>query len=974
MGETIKIDPRGFGGPGANQQRKATAQQTGEDLGNISKGLDIAGKRETTPFAGPTAATELTSKQQKLVSEAADVSGKEADRFNKSTGFKKYDISLPNFAAALRTMPNKEGDSELVMLSAKIQDPEGSVREGDEQRFNNLQSALEMINPKFKEEFTGNGGMFTEETRRNIRRVLANRLRAYNMAYKTERKRAVDRINVTNNRLKAAGLPETYLIDPVKEVVGEHLGETYKADVAAYQRGLAGGAKAEEKNTVGLLEPLPPGAQIEGEDVKSYRFTPEQVAIADEYKKSKNFTAEGWADMITGFARDLGVVTPENQSFFRDDALNAGKTLQKAKEEGKTLAPGFDYSKADEEATKNAGLFEGIAQRVRNLPESAAILGTGLTAIPKDAILSVVNLLQGGERTGVFKTFPDLAAELVRQAGGDPEGPTTKAFSKMLEENYGSMENVNRYSVKDPLGFAGDLSMLLTGGGSAAAKFGRLGKLGEVTKAGEAVRSVGRAIDPLSAITAGITEGAPAVYREVKERAPGMVEGIENVPSNVAGFPSGAGGASVREAAGSGFERGMAGAETPRSTSFTENMRNASNAAAKTVAAAKAAVDRLRASNYQRYLDETKSLGINPQPLDFDVVRQRMQDIKPANYDDYLGMTDRPVEHLAWERMNRTVEDYGAQAAKNPDLLLPINMDNFKQNLFDIGSKVTGGYDTKASGIADKAYGAVRGLIADADPLYDTAMKNAEEGIQAVKELESAFSLGTGRERRVNVDTATRKLQSVWRNNASTNYNQRANLADLLDQYDPEGVVRAGGAGQMLSSGTPRGLSGTIAAGTILPSSFFNPATLALLPSLIPRVVGEASYGLGRAAGTGARYGKALMEATETPRTALADLYNKYPSLTLATAQLGSRGYQTERLKNQYGIGSETPSVPTEEDMQLPGSKPGTMMFGGREIEYDPSTKTFVDTETGERVKNLAEFEAQGMYRGGLMALAQKYR
>jgi uncharacterized protein YjbJ (UPF0337 family) len=970
MGETIKIDPKRFIGPGATDQRKAASQQTGEDLSNVSKGLDIGQKTAQAPYVAGTAAAELTGKQQKLVSEAADVSGKEADRFNKSTGFKKYDISLPNFAAALRTTPNKEGDSELVMLSAKIQDPEGSVREGDEHRFNNLQSALEMIDPKLKEEFTGNGGMFTADTRKNIRRILANRLRAYNMAYKTERKRATDRIDVTNRRLKAAGLPDIYLIDPIKEVVGPHLGETYKADVAAYQRKLTGEGAGEEKRTVGLTEPLPPGAQIEGEDVKSYRFTPEQVAAADEYKKSKNFTAEGWADMITGFARDLGVVTPENQSFFRDDALNAGKTLQKAKEEGKILAPGFDYSKADEAATKNAGLFEGIAQRVRNLPESAAVLLAGATAIPKDAILSVANM----QRTGVFKTFPDLAAELVRQAGGDPAGPTTQAFSKMLEENYGSMDNVNRYSIKDPLGFAGDLSMLLTGGGAAAAKFGRLGKLADVTKAGEAVRSVGRAIDPMSAITAAISEGAPALYREVKDRAPDAVEGAGNIPSNLVGWPSGAGGPSVREATASGFERGMAGAETPRSTSFTENMRNASRAAANTVAAAKAAVDRLRASNYQRYLDETKSLGLNPQPLDFDVVRQRMQDIKPANYDDYLGMTDRPVEHLAWERMNRTVEDYGAQAAKNPDLLLPINMDNFKQNLFDIGSKVTGGYDTKASGIADKAYGAVRGLIADADPLYDTAMKNAEEGIAAVKELEGAFSLAPGRDRRVNVDAATRKLQSVWRNNAGTNYNQRSNLADLLNQYDPEGVVRAGGAGQMLSSATPRGMSGTIAAGTILPSSLFNPATLALLPTLVPRVVGEAAYGLGRAAGTGARYGKALMDATETPRTALAELYNNYPSLALATTQAGSRAYQTERLQNQYGIGSETPSVPTEEDVQLPGSKPGTMMFGGREIEYDPATKTFVDTETGERVKSLAEFDVQGMYRGGLMALAQKYR
>lgn len=959
--------------PTAPVKTKRQAEEQGRSLENVSKSLDIEEKKEKAPYAGPTAATELKGKKADLAAKSGEISGKERDRFEGSTSVKKYTIALPNFAAALRTTPNKEGDSELVMLSAKIQDPEGSVREGDEQRFNNLQSALEMLDPKLREEFTGNGGMFTEKTRQNIRRVLANRLRAYNKAYTLERKRATTRINVANQRLKDAGLDPIYLIDPVKEVIGPHLGEEFKPDVTAYQKELAAKAKPEEERTVGLLEPLPPGASIEGEDVKSYRFTPEQTAQADAYKKSPNFTAEGWADMITGFARDLGVVTPESEGTFRDNALSVGQTLKKAKDEGKQLAPGFDYSKADEEASKNAGLVTTLGQSFKNLPESAAILGVGATAIPKDAILSAVNVMQGGERTGVFKTIPDLAAEIVRQAGGDPAGPTTQAFSKMIEENYGSADNIQRYLIKDPLSFASDLSLLLSGGGAMLARAGRFGKIEGLTNFGEGTAKVGRAIDPLSGITGIVSEGVPAVYREAKERMPGAVEGIENAPSNIFGYPSGAGGPAVREATGAGFERGMMGAETPRSTAFTENMRSAPTAAAKTVEAATAAVKRLRDQNYQRYLEETKSLGLNPQPLDFDAVRQRMQEIKPANYDDYVGMPDRPVEHLAWERMNRTVEAYGAQAVKNPALLLPINMDNFKQNLRDIGEKVTGSIDSKAADIASKAYGAVRTVIAEADPLYDTAMKNAEEGIQAVRELEKAFSLDPGRERRVNVDAATRKLQSVWRNNVNANYNQRQSLADLLDQYDPQGLVRAGGAGQMLSSATPRGLSGAVTMGGLIPASVLNPYSLALLPTLVPRVVGEAAYGVGRLAGTGARAGKTLLEATETPRTKLAELYNKYPEVALGATQLSSRAYQTERLKNEYGIGTEMPPVPTEEDLQLPGSKPGTMVFAGREVEYDPSTDTYVDTETGERVKSLKEFDVQAKARGGIMHLMRKY-
>jgi len=938
---------------------KRAVETQGEQLGNVRKGQEIRKGEATLPYEGPQAATSLTSSQQKLVSEAADVSGKEADRFTKAEPVKLYTIALPQFAAALRTPHNKEGDSELVMLAAKIQDPIGSVREGDEQRFQNLQAALERLPKRIQEEFTGNGGAFTDQTRTNIRRILTNRLRAYNMGYKRERQQVVSRVNVTNNRLKAAGLPETFLIDPVKEVIGPHLGDTFAADVKAYvdaqQR-----AAAPERPTVGLSGEMPAGAQIEGEDVKGYRFTPEQTARADAYKQSKDFTPEGWADMVTGFAKELGVVTPETAGPFRENALSVGAEIAKAKAEGKPIAPGFNYEEVDKAASQNAGLGASVAQALRNVPESTAQLAMGALAIPKDAIISALS----GERVGLYKTLPDLAGELIRQAGGAPTGENTAAISQMLQERYGGLDNIQRTAIKDPLGLAADFSTVLSGGGTALAKVP-----GVIGKVGEGVAQVGRVIDPLSGVTALATEGVPAAYRGARERAPSAITGIENAPSNLVGWPSGAGGAAVREATGAGFETGTRGAPTPRSEAFTQNMRNAPGAAAANVSAARDAVERLKDANYKQYLEDTKSLGINPQPLDFSKVQQRIDEIKPANYEAYLGMADRPTEHIAWERMKRTVDEYGAQAAQNPDLLLPINVDNFKQNLFDIGSKATGAYDSKATAIADKAYGAVRGLIAEADPLYDAAMKASREGIEAVKELEHAFSLAPGRDRRVNVDAATRKLQSIWRNNASTNYGQRVALGDLIAKYDPEGVVAAGGAGQMLSSATPRGMSGTIAGGTALGGLTLSPASLAILPALVPRLVGEASYGAGRLAGTGARYGRSLLDAAEPVTSKVAEMYNKYPSVALAGAQLGSREYETERLKNQYGLGSEAVPVPSDEAAPMPATpvaempvvegapaaKPGTVMFEGRAVEYDPKTDTYVELGTGRRVRHLAD-------------------
>jgi len=49
MGETIKIDPRGFRGPSAASQQKADTERRGDELTITSKVLDIEEKKEKAP-------------------------------------------------------------------------------------------------------------------------------------------------------------------------------------------------------------------------------------------------------------------------------------------------------------------------------------------------------------------------------------------------------------------------------------------------------------------------------------------------------------------------------------------------------------------------------------------------------------------------------------------------------------------------------------------------------------------------------------------------------------------------------------------------------------------------------------------------------------------------------------------------------------------------------------------------------------
>ena len=104
-------------------------------------------------------------------------------------------------------------------------------------------------------------------------------------------------------------------------------------------------------------------------------------------------------------------------------------------------------------------------------------------------------------------------------------------------------------------------------------------------------------------------------------------------------------------------------------------------------------------------------------------------------------------------------------------------------------------------------------------------------------------------------DTTLRKLQSILRNNASTNYGAREALGQELVKAGAT-TLMPGLAGQMMSSPTPRALSGQLTgAGAVanalqnFPGAFLEPSTLAAMAATSPRAVGETAFAAGQVAG-----------------------------------------------------------------------------------------------------------------------------
>lgn len=188
------------------------------------------------------------------------------------------------------------------------------------------------------------------------------------------------------------------------------------------------------------------------------------------------------------------------------------------------------------------------------------------------------------------------------------------------------------------------------------------------------------------------------------------------------------------------------------------------------------------------------------------------------------------------------LEDVVKTWQKDPALHTAEGLDALKQRLDALYP------DSPMQRQVQRAVTSVRNTVKDTivaqDKNYAKTMKAYEEALSLEREIERALSLGN----RSAADTAIRKLQSLTRNNANTNYGYRLELARALQQQGGQDLMPAL-AGQALSSFTPRGLAGQgaalgIGAGGALT---VNPAALAALPLTSPRLVGMGAYGLGRA-------------------------------------------------------------------------------------------------------------------------------
>ena len=446
----------------------------------------------------------------------------------------------------------------------------------------------------------------------------------------------------------------------------------------------------------------------------------------------------------------------------------------------------------------------------------------GAVAHPVDTVTSLGKLVVGAGENAMEKFAGMVNPDLVRfnnQINGQSESQkVANAVGGFYGDRYGSMEGFKRALATDPAGIAADAATALTGAGALTSKVPGL------VGVGEGMFKAGQAVDPLL-----------QSYKAAKVAIPAVGRGVANI---IGGIGTHTGGESLKQAARAGMEGGADQA------SLIANMRG--NAPMTDVLdAAKENLRVMAADKAAAYRQGMAQVSSDKSILDFTGIDKAVSDA--AGISSFKGQ----VKNTQAAKVTQEIADAVAEwKALNPaEFHTPEGLDALKQRIGGIVEGIP--FEQKTAGVAgNKIYNAVKDEITKQAPVYADTMRGYSEASDQIKEIERALSQG----KRASADASMRKLQSLMRNNANTNYGNRLDLAKQMIDQGGNNIMPAL-AGQALNTWTPRGLGSAVAgglgggamiAGASVPASIA--AAVPVLAVQSPRLMGEAALKTGQAA------------------------------------------------------------------------------------------------------------------------------
>ena len=456
--------------------------------------------------------------------------------------------------------------------------------------------------------------------------------------------------------------------------------------------------------------------------------------------------------------------------------------------------------------------FEMVRSAAKNSGPSALQFGKDLITpflSPIETTKAVGNLIAGG----FHKLTP----------GVQESEQYADAIGRHFADRYGGIENIKRTFAEDPVGFMADVSTVLSGGAIGAAKVPML-----AGKVGATAAKAGATANPRS--FASILKAAGSMTDPVQLAARGLPL-VGKAGAQGLGWLTGTSGEAVRTAAKSGALGGYLAER------FRSSMRG-NVPLEEVVDEAKAAVNVMRHERGQKYREGMAEVGKDQAVLNFDGVDKAMTAMEQIK--TYKGRSISKSTEGIREKLREAVDEW--KGLDPAEYHTAEGLDALKQSVGDILESTP--FHSPERKAASEVYQAIRSTIVDQAPEYGKIMRSYERASNQISEIERSLSLG----KKSTAETALRKLQSIMRNDVTSAYGKRAELAKVLEQAGAKGLTEAM-AGQAMSSALPRGLARIGGPGAALGAATVNPGFLAALPATSPRLVGEAVHGAARVLG-----------------------------------------------------------------------------------------------------------------------------
>jgi len=292
----------------------------------------------------------------------------------------------------------------------------------------------------------------------------------------------------------------------------------------------------------------------------------------------------------------------------------------------------------------------------------------------------------------------------------------------------------------------------------------------------------------------------------------------------------------IEEAYKAGKEGGV------KAKSFTENLRGTADQL-QVLEDTKSNLQAMIQEQQNLYRSGMVNIKADKSVLNFTDIDSALQKANDRVYFKGVARSEDAAGYLT--KANKIIDDW---KTKNPaEFHTPEALDALKQKIYDDVLSNIPINQKSSTGIIGDIYNSVKSTIQKQAPTYADTMKAYADTAEQVREIERSLSQG----KKASADAGLRKLQTVLRDNASTNYGQRANLVSQLEATSPSlggGIpIKPALAGQALSKVTPRGVQAVGTVGTAgLLSQLSSPLTAAYLAGSSPRLVGEAAYMAGK--------------------------------------------------------------------------------------------------------------------------------